>query len=141
MFVLTFGNSVLAASNLTNLIFWIESLSNTTIHYLHWKHKIVLTISRQLSRLCLTFLVWCFGSLSLFQFKLLFVRKFLSMKTCVMYKPAKWFSLQCNCLVSIWCGTLLRGNFRTFCGFLNITLFAHLCFRLIELMSMVFFFT
>ena len=36
---------------------------------------------------------------------------------------------------------IIEGNFRTFRGFLNVTLFAHLCFRLIELMSMVFFFT
>ena len=35
---------------------------------------------------------------------------------------------------------IIEGNFRTFCGFLNVTLFAHLCSRLIELMSMVFFF-
>ena len=35
---------------------------------------------------------------------------------------------------------IIEGNFRTFCGFLNVTLFAHLYFRLIELMSMVFFF-
>ena len=34
----------------------------------------------------------------------------------------------------------IAGNYRTFCGFLNVNLFAHLCFRLIELMSMVFFF-
>ena len=34
----------------------------------------------------------------------------------------------------------IEGNYRTFCGFLNVNLFAHLCFRLIELMSMVFFF-
>ena len=31
-------------------------------------------------------------------------------------------------------------NFRTFCAFLNVTSFAHLCFRLIELLPMVFFF-
>ena len=35
---------------------------------------------------------------------------------------------------------ITEENFRTFCGFLNVNLFAHLCFRLIELMSMVFFF-
>ena len=34
----------------------------------------------------------------------------------------------------------IEGNYRTFCGFLNVNLFAHLYFRLIELMSMVFFF-
>ena len=34
----------------------------------------------------------------------------------------------------------IEGNYRTFCDFLNVTLFAHLCFRLIELKSMVFFF-
>ena len=36
---------------------------------------------------------------------------------------------------------IIKGNFRKFLGFLNVTLFAHLRFRLIELMSMVFFFT
>ena len=36
---------------------------------------------------------------------------------------------------------IIKGNFRKFLGFLDVTLFAHLCFRLIELMSMVFFFT
>ena len=36
---------------------------------------------------------------------------------------------------------IIEGNFRTFCGFLNLTLFGHLRFRLIELMSMVFCFT
>ena len=35
---------------------------------------------------------------------------------------------------------IIEGNFRTFRGFLNVTLFAHLCFRLIELMPLVFFF-
>ena len=35
---------------------------------------------------------------------------------------------------------IIEGNFRTFCGVLSVTLFVHLCFRLIELMSMVFFF-
>ena len=35
---------------------------------------------------------------------------------------------------------IIEGNFRTFRGLLNVTLFAHLCFRLIELMCMVFFF-
>ena len=35
----------------------------------------------------------------------------------------------------------IEGNYRTFCDFLNVTFFAHLCFRLIELKSMVFFFT
>ena len=35
---------------------------------------------------------------------------------------------------------IIEGNFRTFYGFLNVTLFVHLRFRLIELMSMVFFF-
>ena len=35
---------------------------------------------------------------------------------------------------------IIERNFRTFCGFLNVTLFAHLCFRLIELMPLVFFF-
>ena len=34
----------------------------------------------------------------------------------------------------------IEGNYRTFCGFLSVNLFAHLCFRLIELMSMVLFF-
>ena len=34
----------------------------------------------------------------------------------------------------------IEGNYRTFCGFLDGNLFAHLCFRLIELMPMVFFF-
>ena len=33
---------------------------------------------------------------------------------------------------------IIEGNFRTFCGFLNVTLFAHICFRLIELISVVF---
>ena len=31
----------------------------------------------------------------------------------------------------------IEGNYRTLCGFLYVTLFAHLCFRLIELMPMV----
>ena len=31
----------------------------------------------------------------------------------------------------------IEGNYRTFCGFLNINLFGHFCFRL---MSMIFFF-
>ena len=35
---------------------------------------------------------------------------------------------------------IIEGNFRTFRGFLNVTLFAHLCFRLIELMPLVFLF-
>ena len=34
----------------------------------------------------------------------------------------------------------IQGNFQIFCGFLNVTLFAHLCFRLVELMCIVFFF-
>ena len=34
---------------------------------------------------------------------------------------------------------IIEGNFRTFCDFLDVTLFAHLCFRLIKLMSMVFY--
>ena len=33
---------------------------------------------------------------------------------------------------------IIEGSFQTFCGFLNVTLFVHLCFRLIELMPMVF---
>ena len=95
-----------------------------TIHYIHYqilRYTIFIKntkLSWQLSRLCLTFLVWWFGDLSLFWFKLLFVRKLLSMKTCVMQKLTNWFSLQCNCLVSIWRGTLLRG-ISEFCGFLN----------------------
>ena len=35
----------------------------------------------------------------------------------------------------------IEGNYRTFCGFLSVNLFAHLCSRLIELTSMVFFFS
>ena len=35
---------------------------------------------------------------------------------------------------------IIEGNSRIFCDFLNVTLFAHSCLRLIELMSMVFFF-
>ena len=35
---------------------------------------------------------------------------------------------------------IIEGNFRTFRGFLSVTLFAHLCFRLIELMPLVFLF-
>ena len=34
----------------------------------------------------------------------------------------------------------IEENYRIFRGFLNVTFFDHLCFRLIELMSMVFFF-
>ena len=34
---------------------------------------------------------------------------------------------------------ITEGNFRTFCGSLNVALFAHLCFWLIELMYVVFF--
>ena len=34
----------------------------------------------------------------------------------------------------------IEGNYRTFCGFIKVNLFAHLCYRLIEVMSMVFFF-
>ena len=35
---------------------------------------------------------------------------------------------------------IIEGNFRTFYGFLNVTLFAHLCFQLMEVMSMAFLF-
>ena len=35
---------------------------------------------------------------------------------------------------------IIKGNLRTFCGFPNVTLFAHMSFRLIELMSKVFMF-
>ena len=34
---------------------------------------------------------------------------------------------------------IIEGYFRTFYGFLNVTLFTHLCFRLIELMTVGFF--
>ena len=83
------------------------------------------------------FLVWWFGSLSLFSFKLLFARKLLSMRTCVetslLIFIAKQFFDFCTAR------DIIVGNFWAFCGFLNVTLFARLCFRLIELMSMVFF--
>ena len=138
MFVLTFGNLVLAASNLS----YFNSLNRVIIKY--YDTLFALKAQNCLDRFTyITALSNVFG---------LMAREFVF----VLIQITVWSELTfdedlCHVetiqmifiamqLFGFYMTQDIEGNYRTFCGFIKVNLFAHLCYRLIEVMSMVFFF-
>ena len=95
-----------------------------------------MTISTQLSRLCLSIfglMIQEFGLIQIVGLEITFDEDMCCVETSLLVFTAK--RLFGFCMVR----DIIEGDLWTFCGFINITLFTHLCFRLIELMSVAFF--